>query len=325
MDTYQAVRLYRFATLLETAPEYTPLRHKQPPLWDPSTTRDGIAPALRGIYRTAHVPTLNWGGARFEEEVPEGTPLVEIDANGAFVAAASSARFAHCALEHTGPLTLPEKGAVPPGYLLMDAHKWQLGAPGSPLGAGRPRGAQIWVAHTVATVLRDLTYGAAWGAKAGHWPDCTVYDSWTSDPVPFDKWAGCVRDARAMAKRQGDAPASERIKLAYSQAVQMWATEPDPRGTPREEQKKKNRAYRPDWYHALHGQHVMNMWRRAYQATIAGHAPVRLYDTDRMVFAEHDLMQMLRREKSPIRLDETGIELGTFSRKSRWYAGIEDV
>ena len=317
----------RFASLLEKSADHIPTRHKMPPLWDLTKMDGGLPLQLRNVIATAHVPTMNWGPKDPEAEVPEGTLLVELDSNGAFVAAASSARFAHCALEHTGALDLTDAKTIPPGWMLVDVHQWQLGAPGSPLGANRPRGNQVWVPHTVYSTLRDLTIGAPWGAPGGHWPDCTVYDSWTADPVQFLKWYEVVRDTRAAAKVAGDAAASERIKVAYSQAVQMWNTLPDKKGTPPEQRKKKNRAYRPDWYQALRGQHAHNMWRRAYQATILGHPPLRVWDTDRILFREHDMLALLKREVAPfpLRLDETGVALGTFKRTHRWYAGIEDM
>lgn len=319
----------RFADLLEKNPKYAPTRHNLPPMWDLSRVEGGMPEQLRGIVAVAHIPTLNWGPKDVEADVPEGTALVELDANGAFVAAASSARFAHCALKNTGPLDL-STGTVPPGYMLVDVHQWQLGAPGSPLGANRPKVDQYgraWVPHTVYSVLRDLTHGAKWGAVEGHWPDATVYDSWTADAVPFTDWAGVVRDTRAAAKISGDAATGERIKVAYSQAVQMWSTPPDPKGTPADKRKKKNVAYRPDWYAALRGQHAMNMWRRAYQCTILDRPPLRLWDTDRILMCELDMLALLRRDRQPIplRLDETGIALGTFKRVRRWYAGIEDM
>lgn len=319
----------RFADALEKDPANAPMRHNMPPMWDLTRVQGGMPDALRGVVQVAHVPTLNWGPKDPEAAVPEGTPLVAIDANGAFVAAASSARFAHCALENTGPLDLTT-GAIPPGYMLVDYYDWHGGAPGSPLGANRPKltaEGRIWVPHTVYAVLRDLTHGAKWGAQAGHWPGCDVYDSWTADPVPFTAWANVVRDARAAAKRTGDRALVERTKTAYSQAVQMWSTPPDPKGTPLEKRKKKNKAYRPDWYAALRGQHAMNMWRRAYQCTLLGHPPLKVWDTDRLLMREHDLLALLRRDTQPvpIRLDETELSLGTFKRAQRWYAGIEDV
>lgn len=316
----------RFADLLEKNAKYAPVKHHMPPMWDLTRVEGGMPPALRGVVSVAHIPTINWGPKDPEAEVPEGTPLVEVDANGAFVAAATSGTFAHCALTNTGPLDVPEKGQLPAGYMLVDAHPWQLGAPGSPLGAGRPKldaHGRVWVPHTVFSVLRDLTYGASW-TPGGHWPDCTVYDSWTADPVKFEAWGGVVRDTRAAAKIGGDANMGERIKVAYSQAVQMWATHPDPKGTPPEKRKKNNKAYRPDWYAALRGQHFANMFRRAYTATVVHNlGPIRVWDTDRMLFTEGNLLQLLGTHKSPVRLDETGIELGTFKRARRWYAGIE--
>ncbi len=320
----------RFADLLEKNPAYAPMRHKLPPLWDLSRMDGGMPEQLRAVIAAAHVPTLNWGPRDVELDVPEGTRLVELDANGAYVAAATSARFAHCALQCTGALDLVA-GAVPPGYYLVDAHSWQLGAPGSPLGAGRPRmtaEGRVWVPHTVYAVLRDLTHGAAWGAVAGHWPDATVYDSWTADPVQLTAWAGAVRDARAAAKRTQSAATVNGVKVGYSQAVQMWSTPPDRKGAPAGQRKKKNRAYRPDWYHALRGQHAMNMWRRAYQAAVVlDRPPLRIAETDRIWFRELDLRALLGRERAPfpIRLDETEIQLGTFKRTREWYAGIEDM
>jgi hypothetical protein len=66
------------------------------------------------------------------------------------------------------------------------------------------------------------------------------------------------------------------------------------------------------------------MYRRAYTATVVHQlAPLRVWDTDRMLFTEGTLLQLLGAEKSPVRLDETGIQLGTFKRVNRWYAGIE--
>lgn len=313
----------RFATLLEKNAAYTPMAHRLAPLWTPVPS-----PELRGVIAAAHIPTVNWGPSDVEAAVPEGTPLVEIDANGAFVAAASSGTFAHCELARTGPIELPASGQIPAGYLLMDAHPWLHGAPGSPLGPGRPKLTQegrVWLPHTVASALRDLTYGAKWGAKEGTWGGCAVYDSWTADVCRLTKWAEAVRDTRAAAKIVGDTNASERIKTAYSQAVQMWATPPDPKGTPADKRKKKNKAYRPDWYAALRGQHAMNMWRRAYTCTQLGAPPLRIMGTDRMVFAEQPFLTLLRRDAPPrpIQLDETGLGLGTFTRERRWYAGIE--
>lgn len=319
----------RLADILEKNPAYAPIRHKQPPMWDLTLVKPGGMPAaLRGIVQVAHVPTVNWGPKDVEQDVPEGMALREIDINGAYVAAATSGTFAHCALEHTGPMGVPA-GAPAPGYYLVDAHKWQAGAPGSPLGPGRPRltaEGRVWISHPVYGHLRDLTLGAKWGARPGHWPGCEIYDSWTSDPCRLNTWAENIRDQRAAAIVQGDKGRSEALKIAYSQAVQMWSTPPDPKGTPWAEKKKKNKAYRPDWFHALRSQHAMNIWRRAYQAVILGHPPIRIWDTDRITITEPNLLALLglSQQPAPIRMDQTGITLGMFKdAKPRWYAGID--
>lgn len=325
----------RIADILEKNPAYAPTRHYQPPLWDLTQAKGGIPAPLRGIIQIAHTPRINWGPKDIEQDVPEGTALCEIDANGAYVSAATSTTFGHCALENTGPIDLTT-GAIPPGYYLIDAHHWQAGAPGSPLGAARPRltaEGRIWVSHPLYGTLRDLTHGAKWGAVPGHWPGCTIYDSWTTDPCKLGDWARAVRDIRTAAIVAGDTVRQGQIKVAYSQAVQMWATPPDKKGTPLAQRKKHNKAYRPDWYHALLSQHAMNMWRRAYQAVILGHPPLRVWDTDRIAITEHDLLALLGRSEqpAPIRLDQTGAGLGTFkyvqqpNGSHRWYAGIEDL
>lgn len=320
----------RLADLLEKNPAYAPTRHRQPPMWDLTRVEGGMPAQLRGVVAVAHIPTMNFGPTDVDADVIEGTPLVEIDANGAFVAAATSGTFAHCALEHTGPLDLVDGQPLPAGYLLVDYHPFFLHTPGSPLGSNRPKvdaDGRVWVPHTIYSLLRDLTYGAKWGAVPGHWPDATVYDSWTADVCRLEKWAGVVRDTRAAAKIGGDTRTGERIKVAYSQAVQMWATKPDPKGTPADKRKKNNKAYRPDWYAALRGQHFANMWRRGYQAAILGRPPLTIRGTDRMVFKEYELLELLGRDKAPrpIQLDETGVALGSFKRMHRWYAGIEDA
>lgn len=314
----------RFTDLLEKNPQYAPMRHRQAPMWNPEVPAE-----LRGVIAVAHIPTLNWGNPQPDDDVPEGTRLIRIDSNGAFVAAATSGTFAHCALTNTGPLDLMT-GQLPAGYYLVDAHQWTLGAPGTPLGRNRPRlttEGRVWVPHTIYSVLRDLTHGAqSWGAISGHWPGCKVYDSWTADPCRLTEWAGVVRDTRAAAKIGGDAAMAERIKVAYSMSVQMWNTPHDAKGTPADKRKKKNKSYRPDWYAALHGQHFANMWRRAYTATVLGHAPLYIGAKDSMIFEEWRLLALLGRANAPrpIRLDETGLSLGTYKRDGNpWYAGIE--
>lgn len=316
---------YMVADWLEKKGGLAPIVHHLPPRWMPDLKTD-ITPALRSILKSVYVPHVVW--ALGEDNLPEGTPLTDIDCNAAFMAAASSMSFAHCALNHTGSIDA-SSGTVPPGLYLVDVHPWALGAPGSPLGVGARElvGRKVWVAHTTYSVLRDLTYGGVSWTEGGHWPDATVYDSWTSDPCRFTKWTTAIRDTRAQFLRAGDEVGKEALKLGYSQAVQMWNVEPDPKGTPREKRRKHNEAWRPDWYHGVRAQHQANMFRRAYQCAIAKRPPVQVGGTghymDGMVFRSDDLRALLAMPKGPIRLDETGEVLGTWKRLGERYAGID--
>lgn len=318
---------YMVADWLEKRGGLAPIVHHLPPRFMPDLKED-ITPALRSIFNSVYVPTVTWKMS--EEDLPEGTLLTLIDCNAAFMAAASSMSFAHCALKHTGSLDLLS-GQIPPGLYLVDVHPWTFGAPGSPLGESAPElvGRKVWVAHTTYAVLRDLTYGGVPWTDGGHWPDATVYDSWTSDPCRFTKWTNAIRDTRTRFLRAGDEVAKEALKHGYSEAVQMWNKPPDPKGTPREQQNKHNAAYRPDWYYGVRAQHQANMFRRAYQCVMANRAPVQVGGSgaymDGMVFRDDDLRALLATPKGPIRLDETGESLGTWKRPPHgsWYAGID--
>lgn len=314
--------VYMVADLLEKQ-GLAPIVNFLPPLWRPP-----VPPALRSVMRDAVVPELNWRASR---DIPEGTAMCGIDANAGYLTAASSATFAHGALEYTATFDCLIE-YIRPGYYLVDAHPWALDAPGSPLGSARITRPRVWVTHHTYGLLRDLCHGASW-TPGGHWPDATVYGCWTSwDDCKFGgkegSWTSVIRDIRADIIDRGDGDAYEALKLGYSQAIQMWLTEPDPKGTPPEKQKKKNIAYRPDWNHTVRSQHAANMFRRAYGAMWSGHPPVQVGGTghakDGMLFTTSDLGAVLALPKAPIRLDETGKSLGTFKRVSRYYHGIDE-
>lgn len=318
--------IYMVTDLLEKGP-CTPVVHHVGPRWVPE---DG--PVVRSLHKSCHVPALGWHHTT--RDIPEGTPLVDVDANGAYLSACSSADFAHCTLEHTGPMAAD--APILPGYYLTEVLPWQLGAPGSPLGTQDLRiGSLVWVTHCTLCLLRDLTFGANWGAQEGHWPALVIHDSWTADRMRFTKrdgtgWTDVIRDKRAALIAEGaDQATRDGLKNGYSQAVQMWLTPPDPKGTPRERQKKKNIAYRPDWYHTVHSQHAAKMWRIAYLASLYGRAPLAVgggggIAKDGMRFVEDDLTAFLTNPKANLRLDETGVKLGTFKRKGqRTYHGID--
>lgn len=294
---------------------YAPVLRHLPPLWQLP-----VPAALRSAVHGALVPVLAW-----RRSIAEGTPMTDIDGTAAYVSAASSAQFAHGRLQPAGVGGAADP--IRPGYYLVDAHHWGAGAPGSPLGAADINSPRVWVAAPTYGILRDLTRGSVW-CEAGMWPDDTVYDSWQSETVcRFTRWTNALRDIRAYAMEAGDGDVYEGLKLGYSQAVQMWGTPPDPKGTPREKCEKKNLAYRPDWAHTLRANHAANLWRRAYVATQANHPPVAVggtgHATDGLAFTTSDLTALLSRSKPPFRLDESRIALGTFHTVRRYITGEE--
>lgn len=297
-----------------------PLVDWKAPFWLPS-----VGPQLREVFELAHVPVLDWS-----RRLPaDGTPMTSVDANAAYIAAASSAVFAHGALENFGAFDLPAGAPIPPGYYLVDVYPWSLGAPGSPLGAQEVDGSRVWVTHVTYGMLRDLVYGSHW-TPGGHWPDVTFYDSFVSQTkMRMTDWTDVIRDMRASCIDLGDRAAYEAVKLGYSQAIQMWGIAPDPKGTAPKDRKKHNLAWRPDWVHTIHSQHAFNMFRRAYQATVAGRPPYIVggpgHLTDGMAFQTSDLTAILAATKSPFRLDATTKSLGTFKVSRRWYAGMDEV
>lgn len=289
-----------------------------------------LSPGLSAVGRTARVPAINWTSPELAE-VPEGTAMVDIDANGAYLSAGSSASFAFDQLENTGPHD-PERDYIDPGYYLVDSHAWMYGAPGHPLGADPGIGKRVWITHPTYFLLRELTYGGTW-APGGHWPALQAYDSWTSKTsCRLTEWTSLIRDLRKLFLEEDDRDGYEALKLGYSQAIQMWMVPPDPKGTPRDQLKKKNQWFRPDWYHTLRAQHAFNMWRRAYIAHLKGHGPLQVggagHMTDGMLFREDDLKAILAEPKGPIRMDDTGTALGTFKRdpeRSHYYWGMDEV
>jgi hypothetical protein len=270
------------------------------PKWMLPTT-----PALRGTIKAVVTPRLSWDtGTDAERAVPDGTELVDVDANAAYLSAASSVLLAHGPLEHTGNAALSR---VQPGYYLIDAHRWPYGGQlGSPLGPAARAGQKVWVAHPVLGLLHELV-------DEGHWQDATVYDSWTSQTrCRITTWTTILRNARAHFIISGDQDSYEALKFGYSQAIQMLGTPYDAKGTPADQRQKKNMAYRPDWAHAIVAQSCVNIWRRAWNCAQANRGPLSIGDTDRLTFTAEDLEHVIAAPKPPLRIDQTGIGLGTF-------------
>lgn len=271
-----------------------PLKRRKKPFWHPTHQ-----PACVAEVRT---PTWHW---EHHEQPAPGTPLVDLDINGAYLAAAGACEFAFDALEHGGPIYLPN-GKYAPGYYLITNNPWPITSTfPSPMGSAElpPR---VWVAEPTVTLLHELS-------EQGRWGGVEIHDQWTS-PVAqrFRKWVEAIRDDRAMATRNaaawpedGHAAAVlQGIKDGYVQAVQLL------RG-PQEGNEAKSRVKRPDWYHAVHAMHAANLWRKVWGAAAVVGPPVSMGSTDRVTYTPK-IMAITEMDKPPLRIDQSGVALGAF-------------
>jgi hypothetical protein len=286
--------------------EYAPTLRGRSPYWRPRP-----APCWRDV----HLPAWNWVHGDYSEDL--GMRMTLIDANGAFLSAASSATFAHGALEHTG--ALPEYRKAP-GYYRIDSHGWSDPRIVSPLGSAE-LGAKVWVAHPTMELLTQLS-------EDGHWPQVHVHDSWTcASSVRMRDWATAVNTDRAAAIRDiqaayaysGEAGQQEAddwyeaVKTGYSMAVQLM------RG-PAEGGTVKSAVKRPDWHDTIHAQHAASTWRKVWKCVIAGYVPVMMGSVDEVVWDTQEFYAI--QDAGLIKMDNTGIQLGAFKIKETIEPGV---
>ena len=290
---------YRALAMLEH--EYAPTVHRRTPYWRPRP------PAC---WRDVHLPAWNWVHPDYDTSLQ--MDMTVVDAIGAFVAAASSATFAHGELVHRGALADYDKR---PGYYRIDAHGWSDPRIPSPLGsADLP--AKVWVAHPTMELLTQLS-------EAGYWPAIHIHDAWTADvSCRMREWATRIRNDRAEALRLVAAARAcgaerevemaeatyEAIKTGYSMAVQLM------RG-PAEGGKVKSAVRRPDWHDTIHAQHAASTWRKVWKCVVAGYVPVMMGSVDEVVWDTVDLRSLVDAGLFPV--DESGIQLGAFKVKER--------
>lgn len=280
---------------------YPPKVKGRLPYWRPK------APA---VLRDLHVPVFNWErqGCDCDDD-----DTVTMDLNGAYLAAASSATFAHGALDVEGPVPIKA-----PGVYLITAHGWPNGELPSPLGTQPQGAARVWVAHPTAILLDELS-------REGYWPEVEVHDAYTAaTSCRLRPWTTAVTADRDNAlKRRAlvaadvvagladhqDVEAAEldyqAIKDGYSIAVQLM------RG-PAEGAKTKSKVYRPDWYATIHAQHAASMWRKAWRTVLAGWGPVAMGGVDTVTWRTQDLAEIQMRPVPLLRVDPTGHQLGAF-------------
>lgn len=299
MSTEEPRFTYRALSKLEN--EHMPLLRRRSPYWRPRPA----AP-----WRDVHLPGWNWVHPDYRTDL--NMDLTLLDANGAFVSAASSAGFAHGALDHTGALSGP--GTLP-GCYRIDSHAWSDPRIVSPLGTAELP-AKIWIAHPTLELLQQLS-------EAGYWPEVRIHDSWTcQDTVRLRSWATAVNNDRAAAIRdietayrlgteaeQEEADAwYEAVKTGYSMAVQLM------RG-PADGQSVKSAVKRPDWYDTIHAQHAASTWRKVWKCVERGYIPVMMGSVDEVVWDTQDFQDI--QADGLLKLDQSGIQLGAFKIKER--------
>jgi hypothetical protein len=292
--------VYRALSMLEN--EYTPLLRRRAPYWRPR-------PAT--CHRDIHLPAWNWVHPDYSPEL--GMDLTVLDAIGAFVSAASSAAFAHGALDHTGALTDFDKL---PGYYRIDSHAWSDSRIVSPLGSAQLPD-KLWVAAPTVELLMQLS-------AEGYWPGVRIHDSWTCpDKVRFREWATAVNNSRAAALRDvQDAEANgseaeqaeahewyEAVKTGYSMAVQLMRGPADG-GT------VKSAVRRPDWHDTIHAQHAASTWRKVWKCVAeGGYNPVMMGSVDEVVWDTQEYGEIVNR--GLLKVDQSGVQLGAFKVKER--------
>jgi hypothetical protein len=258
-----------------------------------------LCPPLPGITGNVHVVT------GYAWKRPYKGRVIRLDRNAAFLSAAASVLVAHGPLEHTGPLNVFDPNR--PGYYLIDAHPWAWRHLPNPLH--NPRAAQVWVPAPTVQLLVALS-------GAGRWADVEIHDSYTARGARLNKWTDWVRDQRAgvITKHGKDSPRYTEFKTAYSKSITLMIGANDP-GHGR---KWECKAQRPDWAHAIHAQASASLWRAADAcASATDDGPVALVNVDELHLPESamSLVTDISQGGCPIRLDPSGLKLGTFKVK----------
>lgn len=267
------------------------------------------------------VRTSGWAWSRpFDGEV------AILDRNAAFLAGASSVDVAHGCLVHS-----PDERVFHglPGFYKVVVQPWAERHIPHPLGAaGRLElGSEVWVPHPRAQLLQRL-------ADQGRYPEGSIIDAYTSGRdeegrprcVRLNKWAGYVNDVRADVLRRCGAESEEydRVKRSYGQAFELMCGKWEP---------GKGRSFnpsvkvrRPDWGMAAEDQTTVTLWNWADDChqvmTDAGCpdlVPVGLRNVDELLVpaAAVDTLITVQRAggRAPLRLDQEGVQLGTFKIK----------
>lgn len=299
--TYRALDLLRF--------QFAPQIARREPYWRPPVPKP-----------SAHVvlPSWDWEHPTVGET---GDEMVDLDVNGAWIAALSSGDFAHGPLARTGPW---RGDRLRPGYYQISTPTWQLSSIVSPLGSQR-LGDAVWVMHPTLGVLQDLE-------EAGLIPELVIHDSYTAETsCRMRKWAEKLRDDRKALKVAVNATSEATVggaaarkayqdfKDSFAQGIQMMAGKD---GADGQRTTHKCDILRPDWYHTVRAQHAATMWRKVWKGVQAGIEPFGMSSVDEVTYTRPDLERLLTMQpRPPFRLDPDGLTIGSFDVKGEWVMG----
>jgi hypothetical protein len=270
------------------------------------------------IYRRqdehpAHIPVhsvrgfcLEAGGTGWSR--PYAGPVVGIDRNAAYPSSAASVGVSHGPLTHTGAIAYDRKRA---GLFQIDRFRWTEDGLPHPLGVGQPKGNTVWLTGPTVELLISL-------AEAGRWPDVTILDSWTAPACRMSDWTTYIQGFRRHALEQGEAGREEylRVKEGISTAFGLMRGQDNGRRP-----NPKSPLYVPDWYQTIESHLAATLWRTADKClrVVPDLGPVELKNIDELVIpagAYETLTSVLQENGKPvIRVDQSGIEYGTFKVK----------
>lgn len=285
-----------------------PLRHGRMPYW-----RAPVVKPSTEVY----VPVWNWFTSH---AVPEGTPLVDLDANAAFLGAIGQATIAHSQLERMGAWeNLPTPKSVPPGYYKITIPYWAFsGTCVHPLGdsALLQETDTVWVAAPTLVLLVELL-------DTGHLGEFAILDSYTAaTTTKFTPWYNRLKSLREEVMMRRDHAHSNQVippkcdceacarynafKEGYSVALSMMLTG------------EHCQTHRPDWSHTVYAEHAATQWRKAWRYSFTGLPIVAMGAVDEITIMAADLHTVLARPRPPFRFDASGRAIGAFKAKRNW-------
>jgi hypothetical protein len=244
------------------------------------------------VLMSVRVPTWNWTyrGPDYRDRLKQEQVL--LDANAAYVSAASSFNAGRDALQHTGPVRFTGW----PGFYQVVIGKddpWQDSRFVSPLGQYDHRDV-VWLTEPTVTLLFER-------AAKDELPEMEILDSWTTpEKCRLLPWTNRLRAMRADLIHAGDKARLKAFKLAYAEALEMVKGH------------EKCKTRRPDWYHGIRAQNSANLWRKGWNCALAGHGPVASGSVDTLTLTGPDLDAIQSLSKPPVRLDQSGVAFGTY-------------